>query len=260
MNPLLKSFQIVNQGVNVSEHAGVRFLHLDSPWVQGSMLIKDPFAIELEYVQRMMAWLLFTTRDRLQDMHAVQLGLGAAAITKFCYKSLGMKTTAIEINPSVVSVCRQWFKLPPENNRLSIVLADAGHEIKSLRWLGAIDALAVDLYDHDAAAPVLDSLDFYQDCRATLTDSGAMTVNLFGRHNAFQASLEKIKQAFGDQCVWSFQPTREGNTVVMATRTPPNLGTNTSLGGDTLQVRAQAIESNWGLPAGKWLKSIQFRS
>jgi spermidine synthase len=32
-------------------------------------------------------------------------------------------------------------------------------------WLGTVDALQVDLYDHEAAAPVLDSADFYADCR-----------------------------------------------------------------------------------------------
>jgi spermidine synthase len=256
MKSALKTSSIPS--VTLSEYNGIRLLHLDSPWVQGSMLIKEPFAIELEYVQRMMAWLLFVSREKVQDLQAVQLGLGAATITKFCYKTLGMKSTAIEINSAVISVCRQWFKLPPDNNRLSVIQADAGQEIQKDVWLGAIDALAVDLYDHDAAAPVLDSPEFYHHCRATLTDTGVMTVNLFGRNNSFQASLDKIKQAFGDSCVLSFKPTREGNTVVMGFRTKPNWEASSFLGDDVLQQRAQAIESSWGLPAKKWLKNIQF--
>jgi spermidine synthase len=241
--------------VTISEYLGVRCLHLDTPWVQGSMTIKEPYVIELEYVQRMMAWLLFVPGTTVKDRVAMQLGLGAASITKCCYKTLGMKTTAVETNPAVIAMCRQWFKLPPDNNRLAIVLADAGLEIKQTRWLGAVDALAVDLYDHEAAAPVMDSLSFYQDCRALLTDEGAMTVNLFGRDNSYLASLDKIKTAFGAECVWAFKPTREGNTVIMAFRSA--VDTHNIATREVLAQRADAIESRWGLPAKKWLKNLK---
>jgi spermidine synthase len=240
--------------VTLSEFDGVRCMHLDSPWIQGTMTIKSPFKIELEYVQRMMAWLLFVPGTLIKDRQALQLGLGSAAITKCCYKILGMHTAAIEINPKVINICRQWFKLPPDNNRLKIIEADAAKEIKSTHWLAKVDALAVDLYDHEAAAPVMDSPEFYQDCRTLLTDEGIMTVNLFGRDNSYKASLEKIKQAFGADCVWAFSPTREGNTVVMAFRTKPEVPR------DVLIQRADAIESRWAegnLPAKKWLKLLK---
>ncbi len=237
--------------VTLSEFGGVRCMHLDSPWIQGTMTIKSPFTIELDYVRRMMAWLLFVPSTSVKDRQALQLGLGTAAITKCCYKTLGMRTAAIEINPKVITICRQWFKLPPDNNRLEIVLGDAAKEMKSQRWQGKVDALAVDLYDHEAAAPVMDSADFYQSCRDLLTDDGMMAVNLFGRDNSYKASLEKIKLAFGADCVWAFAPTREGNTVVMAFRTASNTPQ------DVLAQRADAIESRWELPAKKWLKLLK---
>jgi hypothetical protein len=68
-----------------------------------------------------------------------------------------MQTTAIEINPKVLVACRGWFKLPADNARMQVVLADAEQEIADPKWWGSVDALQVDLYDHDAAAPVLDS-------------------------------------------------------------------------------------------------------
>jgi spermidine synthase len=67
---------------------------------------------------------------------------------------------------------------------------------------------------------VLDSADFYADCRRLLTDEGAMTVNLFGRDASYERSLQSICEAFGEDAVWAFKPTREGNTVVLALRTP----------------------------------------
>lgn len=234
--------------VSVSDDGEVRHLHLGTPWIQGSMRVDQPFEIELEYVQRMMAWLLFADPALVAKGHAMQLGLGAGAITKFCHKKLRVCTTTIELNPQVLAVCRQWFKLPLDGPKLRVVVADAAQEIKNPMWLGTVDALAVDLYDHEAAAPVLDSPDFYADCRALLTDTGSMTVNLFGRASSFDRSLSSMAQAFGEDALWAFKPTREGNTVVLAQRTP------TRPKRTELAARAEAIQARWGLHTSKWLR------
>ncbi len=234
--------------VSVSDDGEVRHLHLGTPWIQGSMRVAVPFEIELQYVQRMMAWLLFVEPASVTKRHAMQLGLGAGAITKFCYKKLRLCTTAIELNPQVLAVCRQWFKLPPDGPKLRVVLADAAEEIKNPMWLGTVDALAVDLYDHEAAAPVLDSPDFYADCRALLTEDGCMTVNLFGRASSFERSLKSMASAFGEDALWAFKPTREGNTVVLAQRTPSRPKRT------ELAARAEAIQARWDLPSAKWLR------
>jgi spermidine synthase len=234
--------------VNFSDWGDIRYLHLGTEWIQGSMKMDAPFEIELEYVQRMMAWLLFVDPASVAKRHAMQLGLGAATLTKFSRKQLRMRTTAVEINPQVIAACRGWFKLPADDARLRVVLADAGTEIRDPRWHATVDALQVDLYDHEAAAPVLDGADFYADCRALLTEEGAMTVNLFGRSSSYEHSLEKIAAAIGAEAVWAFKPTREGNTVVLAQRTP------TRPRRDLLAGRAEAIQARWGLPAAKWLR------
>ena len=234
--------------VNFSDWGDIRYLHLGTEWVQGSMKIDAPFEIELEYVQRMMAWLLFVEPSSVLNRHAMQLGLGAATLTKFSRKQLRMRTTAIELNPQVLAACRGWFKLPADDAKLSVVLADAGTEIQKPKWQGSVDALQVDLYDHEAAAPVLDSESFYSDCRALLSEDGAMTVNLFGRSSSYERSLEKIAAVFGADAVWAFKPTREGNTVVLAQRTPSRPKR------ELLAERAQSIQTRWGLPAPKWLR------
>ena len=234
--------------VNFSEDGDVRYLHLASPWIQGSMIIDKPYDIELEYVQRMMAWLLFMPPLEVAGAHAMQLGLGAGSLTKFCYRKLRMTCTAIELNPGVLHACRGWFRLPPDDERLRVVIADAAQEIRSPEWRGVVDALQVDLYDHEAAAPVLDSEDFYRDCRALLTPQACMTVNLFGRSSSYEASLQKISAAFGEDAVWAFKPTREGNTVVLAQHTPSRPSR------EQLVAAAERIEARWGLPASKWLR------
>ena len=105
--------------VNVMEGGGVRYMHFDTPWIQGAMRVDAPDEIELDYVQRMMAWMLFRDEAEVTRGHAVQLGLGAATLTRFCHKRLKMRTTAIELNPRVIAACRQWFGLPRESPRLA---------------------------------------------------------------------------------------------------------------------------------------------
>ena len=238
--------------VNFSEDGEVRYLHLGSEWVQGSMWLDKPYEIELDYVRRMMAWLLFVEDlDEVPQMHAMQLGLGAASLTKFCFKRLETLTTAVEINPDVVAVCRHWFKLPANNAKLNVVLGDAAHVLKQPEWRRSVDALQVDLYDHEAAGPVLDSADFYASCRDVLSENGVMTVNLFGRHASFNVSMQNMAQVFGEDAIWAFTPTREGNCVVLAqarAHQPERLD---------LLARAQAIEARYKLPCVKWLKMLK---
>lgn len=234
----------------LSEHDGVRYLHLGSVWVQGAMRIRRPRQIELEYVQRMLAALLWLPDPASGKGRAVQLGLGAGVLTRFTARELGMATTAVELNPQVVAACRRWFALPAE---AEIVVQDAARWVREAEP-ASVRLLHVDLYDHEAAAPALDDLEFYAACAALLDDDGVMAVNLFGRRASFEQSLERLHAACGAARVWRLRATREGNTVVVATRSArlPEPA--------CLQRRAEAIEARWGalgLPARKWLRMLR---
>ncbi|MBI5257597.1 MAG: methyltransferase domain-containing protein [Burkholderiales bacterium] len=246
-----RSKQTQLAGATMSEFDGVRYLHLGTPWVQGAMRIRKPRKIELEYVQRMMAWLLWRPSEQVAAGHAVQLGMGSAAITRFTHQVMRMRTTVVELNPSVIQACRLWFHLPADDERLTVVQADAGAWVADDAQVQAVDVLCVDLYDHEAAAPVLDDAAFYAACRRVLAPGGLMTVNLFGRDASFERSAGHIAAAFGTNQVWQLAPTKEGNTVVVAARgveVPDR---------DTLTERAAAIEARYELPARKWLRLVR---
>lgn len=238
----------------ISEFQGVRSLHLGTIWIQGSMRIGRPDRIELEYVQRMLAGLLWLPAEQIGQGRAVQLGLGAAAITRFTHKALRMHTTAVELNPAVIALCRRSFHLPADGPRLQVLAQDAAAWVRDPAQQGSVQLLHVDLYDHEAAAPVLDDAGFYAACRGVLTDGGVMSVNLFGRDARFEHSLGQIVQAFGAEQVCPLRPTREGNHVVLAGREVqmPDRA--------TLLDRAAQIEARfraWGLPARKWLRMLR---
>ena len=239
----------------ISEADGVRYLHLGTPWVQGAMRINKPSALELEYIQRMMVWMLLRPEAELARGPAVQLGLGAGAITRFCHGMMRMRTTAVELNPSVIAACRMFFRLPQDSARFQVLNMNAADYVADAERAQSAQVLCVDLYDHDAASPVLDSELFYRRCRRLLDDGGVMSVNLFGRDASFERSARRIGAAFGAERAWSLQPTKEGNTIVVAVRQEG--GSSPMPDRATLAARAENIETRFGLPARKWLRMIR---
>ena len=68
--------------LSFSEEDGYRYLHFGSPWIQGAMKVSRPYELALEYPRQMMSCGLFYPNPK----HILQLGLGAASLTKFCYR------------------------------------------------------------------------------------------------------------------------------------------------------------------------------
>ncbi|WP_377701648.1 spermidine synthase [Pseudoduganella sp. UC29_71] len=232
--------------VTLSEQDGVRYLHFGTEWVQGAMRIRKPDWPELEYAQQMMAWMLWIEQPR----RIAQLGLGTAALTKFCYKQFAQAdVTAIELNPSVIAICESMFKLPQNDERLHVLEMDALDFVNDKANHGALDALQVDLYDATARGPVLDTPEFYQACNACLADDGIMTVNLFGDHPSYAKNIKAMKFAF-DQVICLPQ-VHDGNVVAIAFRRARPIDL------EALKLRAAQIVADTKLPAKSWVKGIQ---
>lgn len=214
------------------------------------MRIRQPHKLELDYIQRMMAWMLLRDPAELANTRCLQLGLGAAAITKYCHSVLRLPTTAVEINPQVIAACRNWFHLPQDDERLHVILGDAAKYVRVDAHVASADALCVDLYDHDAASPVLDDEAFYRACWRVLDHGGIMSVNLFGRDASFERSASRIGAAFGEGRVAMLKPTSEGNTIVLAWKgfeMPER---------EVLAQRAETLQTRFALPARKWVKLL----
>lgn len=232
--------------VTLSEQGGVRYLHFGTEWIQGAMRLRKPNWLELEYSRKMMSWLLFREQPRM----ICQLGLGAGALTKFCYWQFAdCKTVAVELNPDVISVCHSMFALPDEDERLHIVEMDAMDFVNDERNARVFDVLHSDLYDATARGPVLDTPEFYAACKRCLVPGGMMTVNLFGDHPSFARNISAMSRVF--ERVICLSPTPEGNVIAMAFTILPETDY------DTLKLRAADIREKTGLPAKKWLKDIR---
>lgn len=244
---LINSSPLVFADVTTTELKGVRYLHLGTEWVQGAMRLNKPDAIELEYVQQMMMWMLFD----LAPQHITQLGLGSAALTKFCYRQFPLsQITAIELNPQVISICHSLFALPANDDRLQVLEMNALDFVSHPDHHGKSSILQVDLYDAEARGPVLDSVDFYQSCADCLVPNGIMTVNLFGDHPNFAKNLQNMQPAFDSlTCLSSLEG--EENIVVIAFKQSPIIEFS------ILFQRASAIRKQTGLPARSWVNGFK---
>jgi spermidine synthase len=229
--------------VTFSEQGGVRFLHFGTDWVQGAMRLAQPDWPELEYIQQMMAWMLCVDW-RQEDLHIVQLGLGAAAATKCCYRQFPQaRVTAIELNPAVITAARSMLALPDNDERLSVQEGDAWNFVMDADNAASVHALQVDLYDAAARGPVLDSLAFYRACRRVLqptaTAPAVMTINLFGDETSFPRNIERICEAF-DNRVLVFPEVHDGNVIALAFTGPI-----WTASWDEIYARAEHIEEDW---------------
>jgi spermidine synthase len=122
-----------NKSVYISEKFGVRALHIGSDTVQSAMRIARPNDLEVVYTRSMMAFLLFNAEPR----EVLMIGLGGGSLAKFVYHHLPQaRTTAIEVNPQVVEIARQYFLLPQNDARLNVMVADGACRRRAdRRWL-----------------------------------------------------------------------------------------------------------------------------
>lgn len=225
--------------IEISEEAGVRYLHFGSDWVQGAMRIARPWSLELEYTREMMACLLLRAEPEW-PRRVLLIGLGAGSLTKFLHRHRPeAKLTVVEIEPAVVAVAQQHFKLPAEDEQLRIEIGDGAEYV--MKKGRPYDLILVDGFDAKARAGALDTLPFYLNCQARLSNQGLLVCNLLARHKGFRASLERLQQAF-DQRAIAFPSCDSGNTVAFAAR-----GETIALPLEELRTSTQALKASTGL-------------
>ena len=181
---------------------------------------------------------------------ATGAGLGAATLTKACYRQFPQASvTAVELNPSVIAICASMFKLPPEDERLRVLEMDAMDFVLDDANHDAYDVLQCDLYDATARGPVLDTPEFYQACFDTLRDGGIMTTNVFGDFSNYDKNLQAMEMVF-DAVVW-LPEVHDANIVVIAFKHSPVLDFS------VLYERAGAIKKSLNLPAKSWVNGLK---
>ncbi len=199
--------------IDVSEEAGVRYLHFGSEWIQGAMRIARPFALELDYTREMMAALLLR-HEVGWPQRVLVIGLGAASVVKFLYRHRPRShLRVVEIEPALVPVAYHHFKLPDDPARIELVIGDGSKLM--LTDPGQYDLILVDGFDAHARSGPLETLPFYDACRQRLSADGLLCANLLGRNRSFPATVRRLRTVFDGRAL-VFPSCDSGNVIAFA--------------------------------------------
>lgn len=231
--------------VEVSEKAGVRYLHLGSEAIQSAMRIAHPDALELAYTQSMMGFLLFRPDPR----RIALIGLGGGSIAKFLYRNLPLAhVTAVEINPDVITAARAWFCLPENDEHLDVRLMDGAEYV--LGEARNLDVLLLDGFDEKRQVDALSTPEFYAACRNALAADGILCVNLWGSDRLFETYWKRIAMAF-EHRVLMLPAEKRGNVIVLAFRQTPRIIWK------QLAEQARTLERALGLPFARYVDTLR---
>ncbi|KAF7600130.1 MAG: spermidine synthase [Candidatus Dactylopiibacterium carminicum] len=197
----------------VMDDGKVRRLHFSLRLTQSEMRLDAPDELAVAYTRAMLGFLLFQPTPK----HVVIVGLGGGSLTKYCYRKLARsRVTSVELMEGVIA-CRDWFLIPPDDDRLHIVQADAAEYFA--REPEGADAILLDAYDEEGVAPQLCTLRFYANLRAHLKPRGMLVANISGHSLVAETHVDLIRKAF-DGRMAVVDVMSDGNRIVYAFNDP----------------------------------------
>jgi spermidine synthase len=109
----------------------------------------------------------------------ILIGLGGGQQAKFIHQYLPeLRSIALEIDQTMVDLARRHFGLPPDDERLQVVVADAADFMRDHE--GQCDLIVSDAYgEGNRIVYELHTEDFYRRCLGILRADGIMTVNIY---------------------------------------------------------------------------------
>lgn len=230
--------------IAVSDARGMRSLHVGGEAIQSSMKISEPFALALDYTRCMMGFLLFYPEPR----EVLMIGLGGGSLAKFFHRHF-RKTAVrvVELDARIVATARTHFALPPDDERLSVEIADGAEALSP----ECCDLLIIDAYHDEAHVPKLASAEFYDAAYLALQAKGALVVNFMDDDPLFDEYLQRLERAFGG-AVLAMRALYDPNIIAFAFKGLPS-----RVGWDELRRRAAGLEARLELPFPKYVKRLR---
>lgn len=153
------------------------------------------------------------------------VGLGAGVIPRM-YEAEGVRTDAVDIDPDVAALARDWFGFRPGGR---VAAADARRFLLECR--DRYDYLVVDVFGGDATPGHLMSREAFQLMRSRLAPGGVLAINLLGGVDDPEGTAPSVartlRQVFEQVDVYPlFDPRgadRSGNLSVLAYDGPRTL-------------------------------------
>jgi spermidine synthase len=211
---------------------------------QSSMYLDNPFETDFEYP----AFFHIGLAIRPEAERTLVIGLGGGTAVKRMWRDYPeMHVDAVELDPDVVEIAREYFALP-DDPRIRVIIDDGRHHIETAPDI--YDIVVVDAFDDDRIPLPLTTEEFLWAVRARLTEDGVVTYNvigsLLGDHSkAFRSLHRTLRNTF--RRVWVFNADEgveaKGNNLVL-------LASDTKLStAELLERIANRVDGRVSLPA-----------
>lgn len=189
---------------------------------QSSMYLDDPFETDFEYP----AFFHIALAIQPDATRTLAIGLGGGTVVKRMWRDYpGMRIDAVELDPEVVSVAREYFALPSDP-RIRVIVDDGRHYVETTSDI--YDIVVIDAFDDERIPPPLTTEQFLWALKGRMAEGGVVTYNvigsLLGRHSkAFRSLHRTLRNSF--RRVWVFNAdegvdAKGNNLVLLASDTP----------------------------------------
>lgn len=257
---LLHSERSLYRQVLVYGEGNVRFLCFTRQCAigrQSSIDLSQPDRLLFDYTHMMMAALFMGAAPR----SVLVIGLGGGSLPRALAAALpAARIDAVEIDPAVTRVARQYFNFAPGPN-VSVIEEDGRAYVKrALRAGRHYDLVMLDAYDHEYIPEHLLTREFLQEVKSLLTSNGVVAANTFSSSKLYDSESVTYRAVFGE-----FYNLKSANRVILARNgalpsldevgrnAAPYQGTFSRLGFSVEEVRGRfSVNGDWN-PAARVL-------
>jgi spermidine synthase len=197
--------------VVVSEHAGVRTMHLgpEAKEAETSMSVAAPESPIFEYPGMMLVSLALAPSRRI-----LMLGLGGGYLPGLFQKRLAAhRLTVVELDPLVAELAGTYFGFNPGGN-VEVVISD-GRDYLEGAPDGAFDQIWLDAFDGDYIPEHLAEAGFLRLCRQKIAPRGLLAQNLHQTSWRYLGQLRQTIEVFGAEPLL-LGGVRSANTVALS--------------------------------------------
>lgn len=170
----------------------IRFLTTDGVAIQSAIYLETPAELPLSFNHHFLVGIFFLE----QIDTALVLGLGGGSIPRYLNHH-GVTGTAIDIDPQMPDIARQWFQAPEDDN-WHFVVADVRDFLKTNTQ--AFDYVMFDICISDQSPDWLEHIEVLEQLKASCNEGGVVVINYLLTDVAkFYALFQSVRQVFDGQ-------------------------------------------------------------
>lgn len=208
---LVHSERSLYRQVLVYEEPGTRCLCFTRGCVigrQSCMDLKHPERLIFDYTHMMMGALFMGPPPR----QVLIIGLGGGSLPRALSAALpDAHIDAVEIDPAVVRVARQFFGFVPGPNLQVFEEDGRAYVRRAIRSGKSYDLIMLDAYDHEYIPEHLLTQEFLREVRALLKPGGVVAANTFSSSKLYDSESTTYRSVFGE-----FYNLKSANRVILA--------------------------------------------